>query len=203
MAPAILFAKHNAKGDYSNASVTSVYRSTKMHPDIQTAREAIDKATESMTTDQLIWHPEGKWCAAEILEHLALAFGGTAKFLGKVAADGKSSASKMTMKQRIGIAVVTGGEFIPGGRKAPQGVTPKGMAADQVLPTIRKNLSEMDEAISACEAKLGTKIKIADHPVLGPLTVAQWRKFHKVHTRHHMKQVVALRAQMSNGQSKP
>lgn len=174
-----------------------------MHPDIQTAREAIDKATESMTAEQMIWHPEGKWCTAEILEHLALAFGGTAKFLGKVAADGKSVASKMTMKQRIGIAVVTGGEFIPGGRKAPQGVVPKGMAADQVLTAIRKNLSDMDQAISACESKLGTKIKIADHPVLGPLTVAQWRKFHKVHTRHHMKQVAALRAQMANGQSRP
>jgi len=174
-----------------------------MHPDIQTAREAIEKATESMTAEQLTWHPEGKWCTAEILEHLALAFGGTAKFLGKVAADGKSVASKMTMKQRIGIAVVTGGEFIPGGRKAPQGVVPKGMAADQVLTAIRKNLSDMDQAIRACESKLGTKIMIADHPVLGPLTVAQWRKFHKVHTRHHMKQVAALRAQMANGQSRP
>src|SRR5438309_4178201 len=97
------------------------------------------------------------------------------------------------MKQRIGIAVVTGGEFIPGGRKAPQGVVPKGMPADQVLPTIRKHLADMDEAINACEGKLGSKIRIADHPVLGPLTVAQWRKFHMVHTRHHMKQIVALR----------
>jgi len=174
-----------------------------MHPDIQTAREAIDSATQSMSTEQLVWHPEGKWCTAEILEHLALAFGGTAKFLGKVAADGKSVASKITLKQRIGIAVVTGGEFIPGGRKAPQGVVPKGMSAEQVLPTIRKNLDDMDEAIAACEAKLGTKIKIADHPVLGPLTVGQWRKFHKVHTRHHMKQVAALRAQMGNDQSRP
>ena len=61
------------------------------------------------------------------------------------------------------------------------------------LPTIRKNLAEMDEAINACESKMGSKIRIADHPVLGPLTVAQWRKFHMVHTRHHMKQIVALR----------
>src|SRR3954466_14973717 len=174
-----------------------------MHSHLLKTREAIDQATDGITLEQLSWHPDGKWCTAEILEHLALAFGGTAKFLSKVAAEGKSVASKMTLKQRVGIAVVTGGEFIPRGRKAPQGVVPKGMAADQALPTIRKNLSDMDEAISACEAKLGRKIKIADHPVLGPLTVSQWRKFHKVHTRHHMKQVVALRAQMANSQSKP
>src|SRR5437588_2345706 len=146
----------------------------KMHPDIQTARLAIDSATQSMSTEELVWHPEGKWCTAEILEHLALAFGGTAKFLGKVAADGKSVASKITLRQRIGIAVVTGGEFIPGGRKAPAGVTPKGsIPPDQVLPTIRKNLADMDEAITACEGKLGSKLRIADHPVRGPLTVAQ------------------------------
>src|SRR3954471_5880975 len=175
-----------------------------MHSHLQKTREAIDRATDGITLEQLIWHPDGKWCTAEILEHLALAFGGTAKFLGKVASDGESVASKVTFKQRIGIAVVTRGELIPGGRKAPAGVTPKGsVSPDQVLPTIRKNLAEMDEAINACESKLGTKIKIADHPVLGPLTVEQWRKFHMVHTRHHMKQVVALRQQMKNGQSSP
>jgi hypothetical protein len=174
-----------------------------MHSHLLKTREAIDQATDGLTLDELSWHPDGKWCAAEILEHLALAFGGTAKFLGKVATDGKSVASQVTFKQRIGIAVVTSGEIIPGGRKAPQGVMPKGMPADQVLATIRKHLADMDEAISACEAKLGTKIKIADHPVLGPLTVKQWRKFHMVHTRHHMKQVVTLRKQMKNGQSRP
>jgi hypothetical protein len=175
-----------------------------MHSHLQQTREAIDQATDGISAEELTWHPEGKWCAAEILEHLALAFGGTAKFLGKVAADGKSVASKITLKQLIGIVVVTGGEFIPGGRKAPAGVTPKGgVPPDQVLPTIRKNLADMDTAIHACEEKLGAKIRIADHPVLGPLTVAQWRKFHMVHTRHHMKQIVALRAAMKNGQPRP
>jgi len=175
-----------------------------MHPHLQCTREAIDQATDGMTLDELSWHPDGKWCTAEILEHLALAYGGTAKALARVAEGGKSVATPQSFKQRIGTWVVTGGEFIPGGRKAPAGVTPKGtMSADQLLPAIRKYLVEMDEAINACESNLGTKIKIADHPVLGPLTVNQWRKFHMVHTRHHMKQIVALRAQMKNGQSRP
>lgn len=175
-----------------------------MHSHLQKTREAIDQATDGLTPEELSWHPDGKWCSAEILEHLALAFGGTAKFLGKVAADGKSVASKVTFRQWIGIALVTRGEFIPGGRKAPDGVTPKGsVPPHQVLPTIRKNLADMDEAISACEGKLGAKTRIADHPVLGPLTVTQWRKFHMVHTRHHMKQIFALRAAMRNGQSRP
>jgi hypothetical protein len=38
--------------------------------------------------------------------------------------------------------------------------------------------------------------------VLGPLTIPQWRRFHLVHTQHHMKQVARLRA-FSSAQSKP
>lgn len=175
-----------------------------MHSLVQQTRDAIDRATDGLAIDKFAWHPEGKWCTAEILEHLALAYGGTAKALARVAAAGKSSASVPTFKQRIGIWVVTAGEFLPGGRKSPAGVTPRGsMPADQLLPAIHKYLVEMDEAISACEAKLGTMVRIADHPVLGPLTVTQWRKFHMVHTRHHMKQIATLRAQMKNGQSRP
>jgi hypothetical protein len=174
-----------------------------MHPHLQCTREAIDQATDGMTLEELSWHPDGKWCTAQVLEHLALAFGGSAKLLARVAADGKSAATTSTFKQRVGVWLVTGKEYLPGGRQAPKGVVPKGMPCDQVLPTVRKHLTEMDEAINACESKLGMKIKIADHPVLGPLNVTQWRKFHMVHTRHHMKQIAALRAQMKNGQSRP
>src|SRR5438445_379073 len=133
-----------------------------MHPHLQCTRDAIDKATDGMTLDELSWHPDGKWCTAQVLEHLALAFGGSAKLLARVAADGKSAATTSTFKQRVGVWLVTGREFLPGGRTAPAMVTPRGMPSDQVLPTIRKYLAEMDEAIAACESKLGTKIKIAD-----------------------------------------
>ena len=174
----------------------------KMHPHLQSTRDAIDKATDGITSEQLSWHPDGKWCTAEVLEHLALAFGGSAKLLARVANDGKSAATASTFRQLFRTWVVTKREFLPGGRTAPAIVTPRGMASDQVLLTIRKNLADMDQAITACESKLGAKIKVADHPILGPLTVTQWRKFHLVHTRHHMKQIDALRAQIKNAQSK-
>jgi hypothetical protein len=32
-----------------------------------------------------------------------------------------------------------------------------------------------------------------DHPILGPLTGGQWRKFHLVHGLHHVKQIRRLR----------
>jgi hypothetical protein len=37
---------------------------------------------------------------------------------------------------------------------------------------------------------------LLDHPILGPLTAAQWMKFHRVHGMHHVKQMQRLRREM-------
>jgi hypothetical protein len=51
----------------------------------------------------------------------------------------------------------------------------------------------MDELITRCEQKFGTRSRLLDHPILGPLTGSEWRKFHLIHGRHHIKQLRALR----------
>jgi hypothetical protein len=67
------------------------------------------------------------------------------------------------------------------------------MAAEEVLRAIREKLATMDAIITQCEARFGRATRILDHPVLGPLTARQWRKFHLAHARHHMKQIRKLR----------
>jgi hypothetical protein len=57
------------------------------------------------------------------------------------------------------------------------------------LQRIKENLERAGKALDESEKKWGSRAMIFTHPVLGPLTVSQWRKFHFVHTRHHMKQV--------------
>jgi hypothetical protein len=52
----------------------------------------------------------------------------------------------------------------------------------------------MDQGLAECEQRFGSEVKMADHVVLGPLTIPQWRRFHLIHTRHHMKQIERLRA---------
>jgi hypothetical protein len=56
----------------------------------------------------------------------------------------------------------------------------------------------MDAIVAQCEARFGCG-KVLDHPILGPLTAAQWRKFHLIHGRHHVKQIDRLREQASGG----
>jgi hypothetical protein len=51
----------------------------------------------------------------------------------------------------------------------------------------------MDRILTECEAKFGKHAKVLDHPILGPFSIAQWRKFHLVHGLHHVKQIRRLR----------
>ena len=53
------------------------------------------------------------------------------------------------------------------------------------------------QVIAQCEERYGARVKVLDHPVLGPLTAKQWRKFHLIHGRHHVRQISRLKATMS------
>ena len=164
-----------------------------MDSTLQQALDAIEAATGGMSAEQLERHPEGKWPAAAILEHLSITFGGTARLMRKCLDDGKPRGSAPTLRHTLLAFVVTGLGYFPSGRKAPEFARPKGLGAEGSMKSIRDSLMEMDEALAKGEQLFGPKLKIADHFALGPLSIPQWRRFHWVHTRHHMKQIERLR----------
>ena len=172
-----------------------------LQPEVQRVSDAIERAVDGMTPDQLAWGPQGNWSTANILEHLSITYGGTARVMKKVADCDASLATRPTSYQRLAKFVVTGLGIMPGGRKAPAMTVPTGLSANEALAAIRTNLAEMDAALRAAEQRLPGNRPIADHPILGPLTLRQWRRFHWVHTRHHMKQIAGLRAQLAGRDS--
>jgi hypothetical protein len=166
-----------------------------VHPYLERVRRAIDAAVSGMSEEELMRHPPGKWSTAEILEHLCLTFSSTAPHLQKCLDRGAPTATRMSVYQWLASNLVVNVGYLPSGRSAPEYARPKGMTA--TLPRIRENLAAMDKVMNACEERFGTRVRLANHPILGPLTVGQWRKFHWVHTRHHMKQIARLRQQPS------
>jgi hypothetical protein len=169
-----------------------------MHLYLQRTREAIEEATRGMTPEQLAWHLQGKWSAAEILEHLSLAFSSTSKALDRVLSDGRPSAGSPTFYERVVTTLVVDIGYFPSGRQAPEYTRPRGATAETILPAIGEKLEEMDGKISECERRFGAG-RIARHPIIGPFTARQWRRFHWIHTRHHMKQVARLRQMQASG----
>jgi hypothetical protein len=156
-------------------------------------KETIASATHGMSVEDLTRHPEGKWSVAEILEHLYLSYTGTIKGCLRCLEAGTPLATSTTLPQRVkAFVVVKIGKFPPG-RKAPKNTEPRGIAPEKIFADIGPQIVAMDEAITKCEERYGKKIKLLDHPILGPFTARQWRKFHWVHGRHHVKQMLRLR----------
>jgi len=165
---------------------------------LERLQQAIASATRGISSEELArhpeGHPEGKWSAAEVLEHLYLTYTGTIKGLERCLQAGKPLASPITLKQRARVTLVTKLSYLPKGKKAPEHSTPKGMSPDRVIAEIGSQIATMGELLAQCEARHGARTRLLNHPILGPLTARQWRKFHWVHGRHHMKQISILRS---------
>lgn len=161
------------------------------HP-LQKLRREISLSTVGMSTEQIRWHPPGKWCAAEILEHLYLTYTGTIKGFQRMIAAGKPSVTPATWSQRRQRLIVLGLGYLQSGREAPRSTRPRGIECEQVLAEIVPRIDEMEAILAQSEEKFG-RVDLLDHPILGPLTAAGWRRFHLVHGRHHMHQIWKLR----------
>ncbi len=166
---------------------------------LQELKKILADAAAGMSAEQLRWHPPGKWCAAEVLEHLYLTYTATIKGFERVLEAGKplagsTSTMSASLKHRFATLLVLDVGYLPSGRKAPKMAQPRGLPAETVRAEMEAKIAAMDETIARCEEKIG-KGKLLDHPILGPLTATQWRKFHLVHGRHHAKQIRRLRQQ--------
>jgi len=155
---------------------------------LETLREELAEVIAGLTAEQLRWHSPGKWSAAEVLEHLYLTYTGTTKGFSRVLAARKAATTPATWVQRRNKLVVLGFGYLPSGREAPSFSRPRGLAVDKVVAEIPDKIGEMDDMITRCEQELGAG-NLLDHPILGPLTGKQWRKFHLVHGRHHLRQI--------------
>jgi hypothetical protein len=156
-------------------------------------RQSLESAAEGMSSEQLSWHLPDKWSAAEVLEHLYLSYTGTINGFQRVMTSGKPLASRASMAQCVQTFVVVGLGHMSAGRKAPAVAQPKGLPSEKVRNEIGEKMAAMDAIIAQCEARFGPWVHLLDHPILGPLTGAQWRKLHLVHGRHHQKQLLRLR----------
>jgi len=74
---------------------------------------SLQSAVEGMSSEQLSWHPPGKWCAVELLEHLYLTYTGTIKGFERVVSQGKPLGSRSSVAQHALTLVVVGFGYMP------------------------------------------------------------------------------------------
>lgn len=154
----------------------------------------LEAVTADMSDDALLRAPAGKWCAAEVLEHLRLTYTGTAKMLEKNRDLAVVEPAEITERGQAGRELILEkGRFFEGGQ-APPFATPKTAADPQVRTRVIDDLKRLSEAIAEAERRRGKDANLGNHFALGPLTADEWRRFHYAHGVHHLKQLEALKA---------
>jgi DinB superfamily len=137
-----------------------------------------------------------KWSIQQIVEHLLLTYSGAEMALNARLAKRRPTAAKPSALQQIRQFTVHRLGYFPGGRQAPDIVTPAAgtspLSGEELATAGRDHLSRFDLLCTEAEQLFGSK-RCASHNVLGPLSVDQWRRFQLVHGRHHLKQIAAIR----------
>ena len=160
-----------------------------MSPELEDIRREAERLTLGLSPPEWQQAPPGKWSCAQILEHLLLSYAATTKGVMKALELGQPLGGKPTLRDRVSAFYVTGLGFFPSGRTSPKQTTPKAGIEEQSLRRFNDALVAMDGTLTDAQKRFGAKVRLLDHPILGPLTAQQWRRFHRTHARHHFKQI--------------
>jgi hypothetical protein len=156
---------------------------------LERLRQELEEAIAGASPSALAQAPAGKWNAIQVLEHLFLTYKNTNRGMAKCLEQSAPLATRATLRHRMATLLVVKLGYLPGGRKAPERATPRGMPTEEVVRAIAPELQKMGSDLNECERRFGARTKIMDHPFLGPLTAEEWRRFHWVHGRHHARQI--------------
>ena len=172
-----------------------------MSPELEHIRREVERITSTMSPDDWRYAPPGKWSCAQILEHLLLSYTATTKGTQTALQTGKPLGGQPTLKDKLATFYVARMGFLPAGRKAPKSTRPANGSGVQSLRQFNDALVAMDATLANAEKRFGRVAKILDHPVLGPMNTKDWRRFHRTHARHHLKQIAKRLKQASSGRA--
>jgi hypothetical protein len=172
-----------------------------MHPLFEQIHTTLSKELRGLDVAATQAHPRGEiasWNVQQVIEHLLATYSTNTASLDARIAKGRALETPVPLKARVSQWVLIDCGYFPPGRKAPEAVCPG------VVSMAPQDGAGLEEAVRAALAKLDAALDrvaavypsqpVATHLVLGPLTVRQWRKFHRVHGCHHAKQLARIKA---------
>ncbi|HEX5070900.1 MAG TPA: DUF1569 domain-containing protein [Vicinamibacterales bacterium] len=172
-----------------------------MHRTLERCRADLRAARAGLTPAEAEGTSSGRWSAAGILEHLDLSYTGTTRAIERCLAKGRPlDRSPLTLRQRVGrlLLLRLGGLFYRS-REAPAAIVPKGRRFRELDAVLEPHLLVLDQRLKQAARAFGRRAPVARHPFLGPCSVDDWRRFHRWHTRHHLKQVRNQKSEARNG----
>ncbi len=149
-------------------------------------------------------HPWGKphcWSVHQIVEHLVLSMESTRIALEERLAKGRPErhSHRSRTEWALQLMILSAGHM-PKGVGAPEQTTPKtslpGTGVRELADRLETAIESLDATLDECRQRFGME-RVGRHFLLGPLRMDQWRRYHVLHLRHHLRQVSDLRESMS------
>jgi len=171
-----------------------------MDPILQQLQREIAISLQGLDATQTQIRPStanpDKWSIQQIVQHLILTYANTEIAINGRLTKGAPTRAQPTLQQRIRQYAVTSLGYFPGGREAPSPVCPPDcslpLSGEELSHKAAVGLARIDQLFAQAESLFGSRRAIS-HVVLGPLSIYQWRRFHLIHGRHHLRQIRAIR----------
>jgi hypothetical protein len=170
-------------------------------PELEQIRREVERVTSAMSRDDWRYAPPGKWSCAQILEHLLLSYTATTKGTQTALQTGKPLGGQPRLRDRLATFYVARLGLLPAGQTAPRQSIPNNGFGVESLRQFNDALVAMDATLADAEKRFGSAVKILDHPILGPLNARDWRRVHRTHAKHHLKQIETRMKQTSFGRA--
>jgi hypothetical protein len=171
-----------------------------MNSTLHQLQREIASSLHGLDATQTQLHPPSrpnKWSIQQIIEHLLLTYSSTETAIKARLTRRTPTRAKPTLAHRVSQFAVTRCGYFPTGREAPPMVTPQPtthpLSGEDLADATAKHLDHLDLLFTEAENLFGPASQCANHAILGPLNIDQWRKFQLVHGEHHLKQIAAIR----------
>jgi DinB superfamily len=169
---------------------------TTVHPLLDQIRESLAAPLAGCSAEQLSRHPDNdpaRWGARQVIEHLSATWCSTTNGIEDRLQKDRPLRTRPTFAQRCMQLAVCECCYFPKSRKAPLAVQPgetsdEFLSGDQLIARFSTALAAMDLVLNRIEPR-SKNAPVLTHFLLGPLNVRQWRRFHRVHARHHVTQL--------------
>lgn len=173
-----------------------------MNQDFETLRDELERSLGGLDDRQTQLRPggdAGRWSIQQIVGHLLLTYTATEQAMDARIEKGTPTKAKPLLAQRIGQFALIKLGYFPRGRKAPERVTASSditaVPGGVLIAEVNEAITKLDRRVCVAEEMLGANARTVSHMILGPLSIQQWRRFHLIHGRHHIKQIMRIRAE--------
>ncbi|HKE89122.1 MAG TPA: DUF1569 domain-containing protein [Gemmatimonadales bacterium] len=133
--------------------------------------------------------PEGHWCSAQIVEHLALGLQWSAAGFEDRRARDPMVRRPLKLRERLARVCIMDLGFFPPFLRAPERSIPPEKIERQVAEEHFRTGCERIQDIAKLLLPARSRDLFVKHPRMGDLTLPEWMDFHVRHARHHAKQI--------------